>query len=178
VKGFSQIEGIDYEEIFSPVIRYETIRLMFALIALENMYMTGLDVKTAFLYGKLKEEIYMKQPEGFVVKSQPNKVMHLKRARYRLKQASLAWWQELEEFMLTIGFKRASSDAGVFVYRHKDGKIVIALVYVDDGIFLGHDPKLVDRKNVLVWSTGNVATLATSRNSLECRLRKLHTALK
>jgi len=90
-KGFSQIEGIDYKEMFSPMIRYETIRLMFALVALENMYMTGLDVKTTFLYGKLKEEIYMKQPEGFVMKSQPNKVMHLKHALYGLKQASLTW---------------------------------------------------------------------------------------
>jgi len=103
-KGFSQIEGIDYE-IFSPMICYETIHLMFALMALENMYMARLDVKTAFLYGKLKEEIYMKQLEGFVMKSQPNKVMHLKHALYGLKQASLAWWQELEEFMLTKGFK-------------------------------------------------------------------------
>jgi len=58
-KGFSQIEGINYEEIFSPVIHYETVHLVFSLVALESMYMTGLDVKTVFLYGKLKEEIYM-----------------------------------------------------------------------------------------------------------------------
>jgi len=59
-KGFSQIESINYEEIFSPVIHYETVHLMFSLVALEGMYMTGLDVRTAFLYGKLKEEIYIK----------------------------------------------------------------------------------------------------------------------
>jgi len=64
-KGYSQVKGIDYSEIFSPVIRYESIRLMFTLAALENWYITGLDVKTAFLYGKLNEEIYMKQPKGF-----------------------------------------------------------------------------------------------------------------
>ena len=64
-KGYSQVEGIDYSEIFSPVIRYESICLMFTLVALKNWYITGLDVKTAFLYGKLNEEIYMKQPEGF-----------------------------------------------------------------------------------------------------------------
>jgi len=145
-KRLSQIEGIDYEEIFSPMIHYETIHLMFAFVALENMYMTGLDVKNCLLYGKLKEEIYMKQLEGFVMRSQPNKVMHLKHALYGLKQASLTWWQELEEFMLTQGFKWASSDAGVFVYRYSNGKIVIALVYVDDAIFLGHNPKLIDRK--------------------------------
>jgi hypothetical protein len=74
-KGFSQVEGVDYNEIFSLVIRYETVRMMFALSALEGMYMTGLDVKAAFLYGKLDEKIYMKQPEGFEIKNQNNKVM-------------------------------------------------------------------------------------------------------
>jgi len=87
------------------MIQYETIHLMFALIALENMYMTGLDVKMAFLYCKLKEEIYMKQCEGFVMKGQENKVMCLLCALYGLKQASLAWWCKLEAFMLTQGFK-------------------------------------------------------------------------
>jgi len=64
-KGYSQVKGIDYSEIFSPVICYESIRLMFTLTALENWYITGLDVKTVFLYRKLNKEIYMKQPEGF-----------------------------------------------------------------------------------------------------------------
>ena len=77
-----------------------------------------------------------------------------------------------------LGVPLTPSDAGVSVYRHNDDKIVIALVYIDDRIFLGHNPKLIDRKNVLVWSTGNVTTLGMSRNSLGCRLIKLHTALK
>jgi len=64
-KGYSQVEGIDYSERFSPVIHYESIHLMFMLVALKNWYITGLDVKTTFLYRKLNEEIYMKQPEGF-----------------------------------------------------------------------------------------------------------------
>jgi len=86
------------------MIHYETVHLMFSLVALEGMYMTGLDVKTTFLYGKLKEEIYMKQPEGFIMKGHEDKVMHLKHALYGLKQASLAWWCELEAFMKTQGF--------------------------------------------------------------------------
>jgi len=64
-KGYLQVEGIDYSKIFSPVIHYESIHLMFALVALENWYITSLDVKTVFLYRKLNEEIYMKQLEGF-----------------------------------------------------------------------------------------------------------------
>jgi Reverse transcriptase (RNA-dependent DNA polymerase) len=136
---------------------------MFVLSALEGMYMTGFDVKTAFLYRKLDEEIYMKQPEGYFLKgSNPNTVLRLHRALYGLKQAALAWWKELESFMKTQGFRRASSDAGVFIYQHKDGSIVIALIYVDDGLFLGLNKELVDKKKqkcLKHWEcqdTGNV----------------------
>ena len=68
-KGYSQVKGIDYSEIFSPIIHYESICLMFTLVALENWYITSLDIKMAFLYGKLNEEIYMEQPEGKAAKS-------------------------------------------------------------------------------------------------------------
>jgi hypothetical protein len=98
-KGFSQVEGVDFNEIFLLVVCYEMVHLMFALASLEGMYITGLDVKTAFLYGKLEEEIYMLQPKGFVLKGKEHKVMCLKWALYGLKQAALAWWKELESFM-------------------------------------------------------------------------------
>jgi Reverse transcriptase (RNA-dependent DNA polymerase) len=79
-KGFSQVEGIDFNEIFSPVVRFETVWLMLTLAALEHWHITGVDVKTAFLYGELDEELYMKQPEGFKTKGQEHKVLCLKRA--------------------------------------------------------------------------------------------------
>ena len=100
-KGFSQV---DFNEIFSPVVRFETVRLMLALSALEDWYIEALDVKTTFLYGKLDEEIYMHQPEGFKVKGQENKVLRLHRALYSLKQAALSWWRELEASMKRLGF--------------------------------------------------------------------------
>ena len=77
-KGFSQVEGIDYDEIFSPVVRFETVRLIFALAALEGWHISALDIKTAFLYGKLDEEIYMEQPEGFKIPGQERKVLRLR----------------------------------------------------------------------------------------------------
>ena len=77
-KGFSQVEGIDYDEIFSPVVRYETVQMMLTLTALKDWHISGLDVKTAFLYGELNEELYMEQPEGFKLPGQENKVMRLK----------------------------------------------------------------------------------------------------
>src|SRR5580693_1432283 len=137
-KGFSQIEGVDYDKIFSPVVRFETVRMMVALAALKNWHIQGLDVKTAFLYGELDEELYTEQPEGFKVKGQERKVMRLKRAIYGLKQAALAWWKALDKSMSQLGFTRLLSDSGIFINKDKS---IVAIVYVDDVLFLGPNKK-------------------------------------
>ena len=89
VKGFTQGFSIDYEETFSPVTRFETVHLLLALVALEDWKLHAIDVKTAFLFGDLDEEIYMVQPEGCVKKGQEKKFCCLRRAIYGLKQAAL-----------------------------------------------------------------------------------------
>ena len=89
-KEFSQIKEIDFNQIFSLVVRFETVCLMLALSALENWHIEALNVQSAYPYGKLKEEIYMKQPEGFRVPGQEHKVLHLLCALYSIKQAGLA----------------------------------------------------------------------------------------
>ncbi|KAJ8472455.1 hypothetical protein ONZ45_g16643 [Pleurotus djamor] len=142
-KGFSQREGIDFNEIFSPVVRYETFRMILALAAVEGWHLEGLDVKTAFLYGKLDEEIYMEQPEGFHAQDKKDFVFRLWRALYGLKQAALSWWKELSKSMEQLGFKRAKSDSGLFIYTHPNGSVVIAIIYVDDALFCGSDRQLV-----------------------------------
>ena len=106
---------------------------------------TSLDVKNAFLYGKLDKEIYMEQPEGFKIKGQENKVLCLNRALYRLKQAALSWWKELARSMKKLGFKRLSSDAGLFVYKTKTD-LIVAVVYVDNTMFFGKNKTLVMKK--------------------------------
>ena len=111
--------------------------------------MTGFDIKAAFLYGKLEEEIYMKQPKGFILKGQEHLVLKLKKALYGLKQAALAWWKEPEAFMKTQGFKHAYTDMGIFIYKDLEGQYVIALVYVDDGLFMGTDHTLIDKKKAM-----------------------------
>src|ERR1700744_5961587 len=140
-KGFSQVEGVDYDEIFSPVVRFETVWMMLALAALRDWHISGLDVKTAFLYGELDEELYMEQPEGFKIPGQQNKVMLLKRAIYGLKQAALAWWRVLDKSMSTLSCTRLQSDTGLFV--NKD-KTVIIIVYVDNVLFLGKNKNDID----------------------------------
>ena len=117
---FSQVEGIDYDKIFSPVMCFKTIRIMMALASLENWHIQGFDVKNAFSYGNLDEEIYMEQPEGF---RQGSKVWRLKKALYGLKQASHSWWKAVRNTMRELGFADVKSDTGVF-YHNKKGNIV------------------------------------------------------
>jgi Reverse transcriptase (RNA-dependent DNA polymerase) len=90
-QGFSQVEGIDFNELFSPVVCFESVRLILALSALEDYYCVSVDVRNAYLYGKLDEKIYMRQPKGFKARGQENKVICLQCALYGLKQAGLAW---------------------------------------------------------------------------------------
>src|SRR6266568_9444280 len=144
-KGFSQVPGIDYEDTFSPVTRFETVRILLATAALEDWDIKALDVKTAFLYGNLDEELYMEQPEGFVKKGHEGKVYKLKKALYGLKQASLAWNKEANESLKSLGFKCLISDAGIYVVKQQ-GTIIVIILYVDDVIFMGNNAKLLMSK--------------------------------
>jgi len=89
------------------------------MAALNDWYLTGLDVQNAFLYGELDEEIYMEQPEGFRVPGQESAVLKLMHALYGLKQAGLAWWRTLRESMIELGFEGLTSNAGLYLFRDK-----------------------------------------------------------
>ena len=117
---------------------------MLALAALEDWYITGLDVRSAYLYGKLDEEIYMEQPEGFAAPRSECKVLHLWCALYGLKQAGLAWWRTLDESLQELGFEHLKSKAGIFFYKKKGTNIVISIIYVDDALFCGPNKAVVN----------------------------------
>ena len=117
---------------------------MLALTTLENWHIESLNVHSAYLYGKLTKEIYMKQPKGFRVPGQEHKVLHLLRALYSLKQARLAWWETLNESMKELGFEHLKSNAGIFLYWKKGTNIVVAVIYVDDTLFCGPTKAVVD----------------------------------
>ena len=147
-QGFSQVEGVDYNKLFSPVVQFESVCLMLTLTALHNWHMMGVDVCTAYLYGKLDEEIYMHQPKGFIARGQESKVIRLKRALYGLKQAGLAWWKELSNSMKDLGFACLNLDARIFVCQ-EGTRLIMAVVYVDDAMFFGKNEKLVKKKKAL-----------------------------
>ena len=170
-KGFSQVEGIDFDDIFSPVVRFETVRLMLTLAALENWHMLGIDVKTAFLYGELDEELYMEQPEGFKIKGQERKVLRLKRAIYGLKQAALQWWRTLDKSMHKLGFKHLLSNSGLFVIKNKRGEPeVIVIIYVDNAVFMGPNKSIVSKARDRFMNDSVLFFCSTSEEKLtSCR---------
>jgi len=170
-KGFSQVEGLDYDQIFSPVVRFETVRLILSLAALEDWTISGLDVRNAFLYGKLDEEIYMEQPEGFRVPNQEHAVIKLKRALYGLKQAGLAWWRTLRESMKELGFEGLTSDAGLFLLKD-GGDFVIAVIYVDDALFCGPNRDMVLKHKQRFMQKWESRDLGDATEFLRMRIHK------
>ncbi|GJW79638.1 retrovirus-related pol polyprotein from transposon TNT 1-94 [Tanacetum coccineum] len=133
-KGYAQKEGIDFEESFAPVARLEAVRLFIAYAAHKSFTVYQMDVKTTFLYGPLKEEVYVNQPDGFVDPYHPDKVYRLKKALYGLKQAPRAWYDELSNFLVSEGFSKGSIDPTLFITKHRED-ILLVQIYVDDIIF-------------------------------------------
>jgi hypothetical protein len=137
-RGFSQVEGIDYDETFAPVARYSSIRSMLALSAQMGWKIHQMDVKTAFLNGKIEEEVYIEQPEGFETFDRESHVCRLKRALYGLKQAPRAWYTRIDNYFTGLGFTKSEADANLY-HIMVEGKPLIIVLYVDDLILTGDD---------------------------------------
>ncbi|GJR13990.1 retrovirus-related pol polyprotein from transposon TNT 1-94 [Tanacetum coccineum] len=136
-----QEEGIDFEESFAPVARLEAIRIFLAFAAHMNMVIYQMDVKTAFLNGNLREEVYVSQPDGFVDPDKPNYVYKLKKALYGLKQAPRAWYDMLSSFLISNDFSKGSVDPTLFI-RREGKELLLVQIYVDDIIFAASTPEL------------------------------------
>ncbi|GKA47915.1 putative ribonuclease H-like domain-containing protein [Tanacetum coccineum] len=133
-QGHRQEEGIDYDEVFAPVARIEAIRLFLAFASYLGFMVYQMDVKSAFLYGRIDEEVYVTQPKGFVDPQHPKKVYKVVKALYGLHQAPRAWYATLSTFLLKHGYRRGTIDKTLFLKKHKRD-IILVQVYVDDIIF-------------------------------------------
>lgn len=131
-QGFSQSPGVDFDETWSPTARWNSIRTLLALAASEKLDVYQLDIDSAYLYGELDEEIYMKQPEGFVDAKHPDWVLRLKRALYGLKQSGRVWNSEIHRYLLGLGFVQNPADPCIYSIIHKDGTKSYLGLYVDD----------------------------------------------
>ncbi|GKB71607.1 retrovirus-related pol polyprotein from transposon TNT 1-94 [Tanacetum coccineum] len=150
-KGYAQEEGIDFKESFAPVARLEAVRIFVAYAAHKSFPIYQMDVKTAFLNGPLKEEVYVAQPEGFVDPDHPEKVYLLRKALYGLKQAPRAWYDELSNFLMSKGFTKGTIDPTLFKIKYGED-ILLVQIYVDDIIFGSTNPKYSKRFEKLMHS--------------------------
>jgi len=137
-KGYTQTYGIDYSETFSPVAKINIIRVLFSIATNKNWPLHQFDVKIAFLYGDLKEEVYIEAPLGFSKDFQRNEVCKLKKALYGLKQSPHAWFGRFTVAMKRYGYKQSNSDHTLFLKRKGD-LITCLIIYVDDMIITGSD---------------------------------------
>ncbi|GJU47884.1 putative ribonuclease H-like domain-containing protein [Tanacetum coccineum] len=142
-QGHTQEEGIDYDEVFAPVARIEAIRIFLAYASYMGFMVYQMDVKSAFLYGQIEEEVYVCQPLGFEDPDHPNKVYKVVKALYGLHQAPRAWYDTLANYLLCNGFERGKIDQTLFIKRHK-GHILLVQIYVDDIIFGSTKKELCD----------------------------------
>jgi hypothetical protein len=139
VRGYSQIAGLDFEETFAPVIRIESVRLLLAIAAANDLYILQIDCKNAFLHGKNDMDIFVHQPEGFVDVRSPDKVLCLNKSLYGLKQAPRIWYLFLCNVIIGLGFKALETDT--CIYKRED---IILGVYVDDIKVIGPSKECCD----------------------------------
>jgi hypothetical protein len=133
-KGYSQVEGLDFDETYAPVARLDSIRILLAYATYHGFKLYQMDMKSAFLNGLIKGEVYVEQPPGFEDSEYPNNEYKLLKAFYGLKQAPRAWYECLREFLITDGFKVEKADPTLFTKTvAKD--LFICQIYVDDIIF-------------------------------------------
>ena len=137
-QGFSQKYGIDYDEIFAPVVRASTFRTLLAIAGKENLKVHHYDVKTAFMNGDLKETVIMKQPEEFEVPGKENFVCKLNKTIYGLKQSAKAWNEKLNTVLKQLGFIQGEADPCLHIKETHRGKIYL-ISYVDDLIIASKD---------------------------------------
>lgn len=142
-EGYTQIEGVDFDETFTLVARLESIRLLLGISYMIKFKLYQMDVKSVFLNGYLNEEFYVEKPKGFIISSFPNHMYKLKKSLYGLKQAPRAWYKRLIQFLINNGYNRDGIDKNLFV-KNDGGKLMIAQIYTNDIVFGVISDKMVE----------------------------------
>jgi hypothetical protein len=135
-RGFSQVEGMDYEETFSLFAQHTSIQMIIALAASMGWKLHQIDVKTTFLNGEIEEEIYIKQLDGFIIHEKESHVCRLKKVVYGLKQAPRAWYARIDGHLMNLGFNKSVVDPNLY-YKTVNGEALILALYIDDLFLTG-----------------------------------------
>ena len=170
VKGFQQIQDLDYTEVFSPVVKMTTIRIILSIVAAKNLYLEQMDVKTVFLHGDLDEEIYMTQPDGFKVpNSKRNLVCRLQKSLYGLKQAPRQWYKKFDSYLSAIGFNRCDTDSCCYRKQLADCYIIL-VVYVDDMLIASANMKEINHLKKQLSKEFEMKDLGAAKQILGMRI--------
>ena len=156
-QGFSQRQGLDYDETFSPVIRFESFRSLVAVAVQKGLKLHQLDITAAFLNGHLEEEVFMRQPEGFVVEGKEHLVCRLKQSLYGLKQSPRCWNYTLDTHLKSMGYVQSTSDP--CIYTSSEGETSIIGVYVDDFVIAAETPEKIEEVKVALAQKFDVKDL-------------------
>jgi hypothetical protein len=140
-RGFTHKEGIDYDETFSHVAMYTSIRVIIALASILGWKLHQMDVKTTFLNGKIEQDVFVEQPDGFVLHNKDTHVCKLRKALYGLKQAPKVQYDRIDGFLKIMGFQKSDVDVNLY-FKVRGNQPVILILYVDD-IFLTEDEGLI-----------------------------------
>ncbi|WVZ05356.1 hypothetical protein V8G54_018702 [Vigna mungo] len=167
-KGFTQIEGVDYHEIFAPVVKHCSVRVLMAIVAHCNLHLEQLDVRTTFLHGDLEETIYMKQPDGFAV---DDRVCLLQKSLYGLKQSPRQWYRKFDDFLIKLNFKRCNYDDCVYTLNH-DGEMLYLLLYVDDILIASSDKGMIGETKARLADAFEMKELGEARRILGIDIKR------
>nr|KAJ0211662.1 hypothetical protein LSAT_V11C400220750 [Lactuca sativa] len=172
IQGFRQKEDVDFFDTYAPVARISTIKILLALVAIHNLVIHQMDVKSAFLNGDLDEEIYMKQPEGFVIPGNEHKVCKLKKSLYGLKQTPKKWHQKFDDVVLSNGFALNQADKCVYRIFDTSSKGVMICLYVNDMLIYGTDLEEVDKTKKFLSSGFEMKELGEAEVILGIRIKQ------
>ncbi|CAL1369869.1 unnamed protein product [Linum trigynum] len=170
-KGFRQKEGVDCFDTYAPVARITFIRVLLALASIYNLHVHQMDVKTAFLNGELDEEVYMEQPEGFVLPGNEGKVCKLQKSLYGLKQAPKQWHEKFDSVVLAHGFSHNSADKCIYSKCTKEYMVIICL-YVDDMLIIGTNMKGINETKEYLTSCFQMKDLGEVDTILGIEVKK------
>jgi hypothetical protein len=171
-KGYSQVEGIDFGDIFSHVANLTSIRFMLSVVVAFDFEVEQMDVKTTFLHGDLEEEIYMKQPEGYDVKGKKELVCKLKKSMYGLKQSPRMWYKKFDTYMLGLGFTRSKEDHCVYFKLIGDHLIYLVL-YVDDMLLIGNNKEIIQDMKTQLSSKFDMKDIGASNLIWAWKLKEI-----
>lgn len=170
-QGYTQKFGEDYDGVFAPVVKQTTFRTLLSIAGARKMIVKHIDIKTAFLYGEITEDLYMKQPEGFVDVGEPNLVCKLKKSIYGLKQSARVWNLKINDVLISNGFKKCVADPCLYSYEC-NGERIYLLIYVDDVILASVSSKLIKHAETILGNNFEIKLLGDIHNYLGIRVTR------